>query len=990
MSTPETNNSLLKNKWFRSFTGFAVLAILVLLLLPVASKYYLTKWLLENGADTVTIDKVRINPFRGTASLVGAEIGHNGKPVFSGSTISINFGLTALFSKEGRLEKTLLENVVIDVELSDDGHLRIGSHTVTPPTPGADPAPTVTTDGTPWIFRAMDVEIKRTIFNYQQPNLKATLVVDQAKLVKFNTDPNDHTGSLDLIGSINGAPVTLHLSKLQVVPNLLLDGQLNITDLQLQDLEKLLQKWFQPFTGTVATAGNVHLAMESSGNIQAAYNGSLQLDKAAIGGKDWETNGETLGWNGTINYAQGDDEQPSSSISTDGILTSEGLTINMNQQLQFTQQHFELRGKTDVALAGDVHINYDGSLSLENNQLTVKDRSTGSGVLHWQGKAGYALAEDRRQEVKLQGTLEGKQLTAEIADKNLSLAQENLSVSVNGSLNLAQSASFIGKADLEANQFVLTRDNLPVLTLKQSRIVDVKDNKKGGLSIGTVILEELTIPETDEQSIKVQVPTITLTDVISPDFLTATIALLEVRQPLVENTQENNLLVALNQASARSIAVDQQSRINIAEFQVQDGRFLETDEKQKPLATLTGAKASQISWSTDDGLACNTLSIDGIYADISKDNTTGNLEEEQETATEEKIKSTPPKIKINQVAVGGKSGFRYTDQRVEPNVEAVFVLESLKIKNIDSSKQDQPLSYQLTGKLNKYAPLDISGTARPFAESLQVDQKLKLRNFPAQDISPYLTAAIGYILESGQLRLTSTLAVNGEEIDVGNTLKIEDLQTKAVNNQLAEELNNQLPVPLDTALYLLRDRNGDIEIDIPIQGKLSDINVGITDILITALSKAITVTVTPYLAYSFLGPGGALAYLGMQAGQALIDSGFPKLEFESGISTLNQEQQATLASIGKNIRENKKDYSICAKVSIWEGAEDLKKSTEIQQELLENETVREKLFTLGEERANNVKNFLVSSAQVDANRLLICNPGINFDKDGKGTVELKQ
>jgi len=84
-------NSGLRRLWKRRsiklLTGLVAFAVLVVLTLPIGARLYLQKWLVENGAETATIEKVRFNPFTGTAALQGVDIQKGGQTVFSNSTI---------------------------------------------------------------------------------------------------------------------------------------------------------------------------------------------------------------------------------------------------------------------------------------------------------------------------------------------------------------------------------------------------------------------------------------------------------------------------------------------------------------------------------------------------------------------------------------------------------------------------------------------------------------------------------------------------------------------------------------------------------------------------------------------------------------------------------------------------------------------------------------------------------------------------------------
>jgi hypothetical protein len=62
---------------------------------------------------------------------------------------------------------------------------------------------------------------------------------------------------------------------------------------------------------------------------------------------------------------------------------------------------------------------------------------------------------------------------------------------------------------------------------------------------------------------------------------------------------------------------------------------------------------------------------------------------------------------------------------------------------------------------------------------------------------------------------------------------------------------------------------------------------------------------------------------------------------------------------------------------------------EASQATLLNEAKRRELFKLGEHRSLLIKDYLLSNFIIDEERLLICNPGIEFKEDSKPTVTFK-
>ncbi len=319
----------------------------------------------------------------------------------------------------------------------------------------------------------------------------------------------------------------------------------------------------------------------------------------------------------------------------------------------------------------------------------------------------------------------------------------------------------------------------------------------------------------------------------------------------------------------------------------------------------------------------------------------------------------------------------------------MFALTSLQINDIDLNKPDHRFSYTLKGTFDKYTPLEVEGTCAPLAANFILEQNTSVLNLSMLNIAPYTIDAIGIFFPNGSLDYSSQLKLGDGRIDVENNFISTGQEIQTVEGDLAEELNNQLPIPLDIALPLLRDHNGSIDLNIPIKGKLSEFHVGVTDIIVTALSKGITVAVTPYLAYTVLGPMGALAYVGAEVGQSLLTTHLPVLTFESGAWELTQEHKKKLEKVGKTIEKHLEiRYSICAQVTLDESSTfDTKNKP--NQDTLQNKAMRKELFELGEQRSLLVKDYLFSNFKIDEERLLVCSPGIHFEEGSKPTVAFK-
>ncbi len=146
----------------------------------------------------------------------------------------------------------------------------------------------------------------------------------------------------------------------------------------------------------------------------------------------------------------------------------------------------------------------------------------------------------------------------------------------------------------------------------------------------------------------------------------------------------------------------------------------------------------------------------------------------------------------------------------------------------------------------------------------------------------------------------------------------------------------------------------------------------------------------PYLAYTFLGPTGALAFVGAKVGMSLLDTDLPSLEFDLRSTEITESHLKILDKVGEIIEKDKeKSYSICAKVGLNELSKKVDSSKDKKGQDAQSEGVRKELFELGEARSLAVKKYMLSHFKIDEERLLICNPGINFKDSDKPKIEFK-
>jgi len=751
-------------------------------------------------------------------------------------------------------------------------------------------------------------------------------------------------------------------------------------------------------TSTGETTWDGHVLVETGTEKKeflVRADGTLKIADPAysmdIGGSLMEVGNQMFVWDGKVEYIMGPQADSSSFVRTDGTLKSDNIAFSLPEVIQINQKELKLAGKTEVIIGKDLGVSYLGDIALNETSVEMEGITIGDKQLSWSGKAGYELGA-ANQTISLDGALGGEDIYADIA--GMYISQQSLITEAECSLTLAESPTFQGTVSVNGEETAIKKGNAELLSLAEFGLTNARDNGAGGIIIESLLLKKIKVPSSAHVPVTVNVPKIAISDIQSPDLLSANIKQLYIEQPVVIDAEGKTQLAALKSISANTIDIAKDMTVTVAEVASENGLFFKK-EGEDALATLGTLLIDQLSYSIDEGLVCNSIDLDSAYANIIKKKSPGNEKKQEEvesgTTNDDKTekKATGIPVKIKQIKVAGKSGFKFVDESLARSFMTMFAIKSLQVDDIDLNKPKHPFSYTLKGTFDKYSPLSVKGKCAPLAADLILEQKVSLQNLSMQHVSPYTVDAIGTYFPDGFLNYSSQLKLGDAKIDMTNTLVFTDLKSEALEGDLADELNNQLPIPLGLALSMLRDSAGVIDLDIPIDGELSKLHIGVTDLLITALSKGITVAVTPYLAYTVLGPAGALVFVGASVGQSLLHTDLPELEFEPGARELSAEHQEILKKVGEEITDDTEvNFSICAKVTREELSAASSNSTK-NDSLLQDETIRKELFELGEQRSLLVKDFLLANFKIDEERLLICNPGLKFEKGSKARIVFK-
>ncbi len=240
----------------------------------------------------------------------------------------------------------------------------------------------------------------------------------------------------------------------------------------------------------------------------------------------------------------------------------------------------------------------------------------------------------------------------------------------------------------------------------------------------------------------------------------------------------------------------------------------------------------------------------------------------EKTSEAESHGNSPTPVKIGSVTITNLLA-RFADLSVTPNV--VTQIEGLTgtIKGL-SSDQLAKADVALEGTVDKYAPFNIKGQINPLSEDAYTDLTCSFKNLDLPTVSPYSGKYAGYPINKGKLSLELGYKISEKTLVGENKVLIDQI---TMGERVESPDATSLPIPL--ALALLKDRKGQIDIDLPVRGNLNDPDFSYGGVIWNALGNLLTKIVTsPFAVVGSLlgGSGEDLQYITFPAGNAQLSS----------------------------------------------------------------------------------------------------------------------
>lgn len=288
--------------------------------------------------------------------------------------------------------------------------------------------------------------------------------------------------------------------------------------------------------------------------------------------------------------------------------------------------------------------------------------------------------------------------------------------------------------------------------------------------------------------------------------------------------------------------------------------------------------------------------------------------------------AAPPARQVSVGSVTIQNGtLAFTDNHLPQTFNSTFYNLGGRVSGL-SSEESKFADVDLRGNLENHSPMQITGRLNPLRDDLFVDLKISFRDIELSPVTPYSGTYLGYEIDKGKLFLDLKYLIEKKQLSSENRVFIDQFTFgKKVDSDQATNL------PVRLAIALLKDRKGEIHLDLPVTGRTDDPQFSIWKLVGQVLKNLLVKAATsPFALLSSLSGGG---------------QDFSIVQFEPGSSSLPQGENQKLEKLAKVLADRPG-----VKMEIKGFVDKAKDPEGYRQELLERKLRHEKYLHLAKEQ----------------------------------------
>ncbi|WP_325088415.1 DUF748 domain-containing protein [Burkholderia contaminans] len=237
----------------------------------------------------------------------------------------------------------------------------------------------------------------------------------------------------------------------------------------------------------------------------------------------------------------------------------------------------------------------------------------------------------------------------------------------------------------------------------------------------------------------------------------------------------------------------------------------------------------------------------------------------------------------------------YTDNFIKPNYTAnlIAIKGTVGAFGTDSTTS---APVDVAANLAGNGPISIKGSVNPLIEKPALDLTATAHDIELTNLTPYSAKYAGYPITKGKLNVDLHYELANDQLKANNHIFIDQL---TFGDHVENDTATRLPVKL--AISLLKNTRGQIDVNLPVSGSLSNPEFSVGGLIWRAVLNLIAKAVTsPFslLAHAFGGGGEDLGYVEFAPGSYQLDDAQQK-KLDTVVKMLTEKPSIRLDLIGR-------------------------------------------------------------------------------------------
>lgn len=225
----------------------------------------------------------------------------------------------------------------------------------------------------------------------------------------------------------------------------------------------------------------------------------------------------------------------------------------------------------------------------------------------------------------------------------------------------------------------------------------------------------------------------------------------------------------------------------------------------------------------------------------------------------------------------------YADLWIQPSFAVGIETLGGTVSGLSSDPKSRA-KMELEGKVDRYSPAHIGGEINLLSAALYTDATMSFKDLDLTIVNPYSSYFAGYRIDKGKLSVDVAYHIDQRRLTAQQHFVVDQIELGS-----AVDRPDVTHLPLKIAVALLKDRNGVIDIKLPMSGSLDDPSFRIGPLIWKAFVNLIVKAATsPFALLGHLVGGG---------------ENMNVVEFTPGSAELDPPSREQLGSVAKALKE---------------------------------------------------------------------------------------